>query len=222
MINPLFLLSGVGMMLAGLLPVLWWRYGKLVSWRYFFLGAGVWVIAVALKAALDLTFSPVLVNWLTGIYAGLGIAVISGAYVGLRTGLFESGFTYLAVVRDKLRRMNFEQAIAVGLAFGCVEAFVLGLLSFLNVAVILAFPQILEVVTPLQRAVILEQLTLPDIMALAPIIERIFTILVHVFCTVLVVHSVKSGRTRYFMLSFLYKALLDGALPFLTMTFDVK
>jgi hypothetical protein len=39
---------------------------------------------------------------------------------------------------------------------------------------------------------------------------------------VLVIHSVRSGRTRYFMLSFLYKTLLDGALPFLTMTFDVK
>ncbi len=222
MINPLFLLSGIGMMIAGLLPVFWWRYRKLVSWRYFFLGAGVWIIAVALKAALDLTFTPVLVNWLTGIYAGFGIAVISGAYVGLRTGLFESGFTYIAVIRDKLRRMNFEQAIAVGLAFGCAEAFVLGMLSFLNVAVLLAFPQILEMVTPLQRAVIIEQLTLPDVMVLAPIIERVFTVLVHVFCTVLVIQSVKSGRTRYFMLSFLYKTLLDGALPFLTMTFDVK
>jgi uncharacterized membrane protein YhfC len=220
MINPMFLLSGIGMMLTGLIPVFWWRYRTLVSWRYFLLGAGVWAAAVAVKVALDLTFTPLLVKWLTGIYAGLGIAIISGAYVGLRTGLLESGLTYLVVLREKLKRMSFEQALALGLAFGCAEAFVLGLLSFLNVAVFLAFPEILDLVTPLQRAAILEQLTLPDIMVLAPIIERIFTVLVHVFCTVLVVQSVKSGRASYFILSFLYKTLLDGALPFLTMRFD--
>ncbi len=220
MINPLFIFSGIGMMLVGLLPVIFWRYRTLVSWRYFLWGAGVWVVATAVKVALDLTVTPILVNWLVGIYTALGIAIISGAYVGLRTGLLESGLTYFVVLREKLKRMDFQQAVAFGLAFGAVEAFIIGMLSFLNVAVLLAFPQIMDMLSPVQKAVILEQLTLPAILVMAPIIERAFTLLVHIFCTVLVIKAVKSGRIEYFMFSFLYKTALDGMLPFLTMTFD--
>ena len=122
MMNPVFLLSGIGMMLAGIVPVLWWRYRTLASWRYFFWGAAAWAAAIAVKLTLDLTFTPVMVGWLTGTYAGLGIAIISGAYVGLRTGLFESGFTYIAAARKKMKNMSFEQAAAFGLGFGCSEA----------------------------------------------------------------------------------------------------
>lgn len=220
MINPYFILSGIGMMLVGLLPVLWWRYRTLVSWRYFLWGAGVWVVVIAVKVALDLTVTPLLVGWLMGIYTALGIAVISGAYVGLRTGLLESGLTYFVVLKEKLKRMNFQQAVAFGLAFGAAEAFILGMLSFLNVAVLLAFPQIIDMLSPMQRVALLEQLTLPTILVLAPVIERAFTLLIHVFCTVLVIKAVKSGRIEYFLFSFLYKTGLDGMLPFLTMTFD--
>ncbi len=220
MINPIFLLSGVGMMLVGIISAVWWRYRTLVHWRYFFLGAAVWMAAIAVKVALDLTVTPLIIQWLTGIYTAVGIAMISGAYVGLRTGLLESGFTYAVAMKEKLRKMDFDQAVAFGIGFGAMEAVMLGLSSFLNVAVLLAFPQILNFVTPLQRAAILQQLTLPAVLFMAPIIERASTLLVHVFCTVLVIKSVKSGRAGYFILSILYRTLIDGALPFLTMTFD--
>ncbi|UCD03164.1 MAG: YhfC family intramembrane metalloprotease [Candidatus Aenigmatarchaeota archaeon] len=221
MINPIFILSGIGMMLVGIVPVLWWRYRTLVPWRYFATGALVWLIAITVKVAMDLTVTIFFVNWLTGIYTALGIAIISGAYVGLRTGLLESGFGYLAVLRGKLKDMTFRQAFAFGMGFGASEAFVLGMLSFLNIAVLLAFPQVLDLLTPIQRAGLLEQLTLPPILVLAPIIERAFTLAVHIFCMVLVVQSVKTGKASYFIVSFLFKTALDGALPFLTMNFDL-
>jgi len=220
MINQLFLLSGIGMMLAGILPVLWWRYRTLVSWRYFIWGGGVWALAAALKAALDLAVTPMLVGWLAGTYTVIGIAMISGAYIGLRTGVLESGLTYLAVIRKSLSRMNFRQAMAFGIAFGSTEAFVLGLLSFLNVAVVLAFPHVVDLMTTAQRAAVLQLLSFPDVMVIIPVIERSFTILIHIFCAVLVIQSVKTGHARYFVFSFIYKVVLDGTLPFLTLIFD--
>ncbi len=220
MINPYFALSGIGMMLAGIVPLLWWRYRTLVPWRDFWSGAGVWALAIFVKLVLDLTLTPLLAGWLSGIYTSLGIAILLGAYVGLRTGFFESGFTYLFAIKQKLSKFDFQQAVAFGLGFGGAEAFVLGMISFLNVAVLLAFPQIIDLLPPGQRAAVLAQLTLPSILALAPVIERAFVIMLHVFCAALVIQAVKTRRVEYFLLSFIFKTGADGMLPMLTLTFD--
>ena len=220
MLNPWFVISGIGMMAAGLLPVFWWRYRTLVPWRDFFLGAGFWGIAIAFKVLMDVTVTPMLAGWLSGIYTAAGIAIIIGAYAGLRTGFLESGLTYLLAFRTELKKMDYQQAVAFGLGFGCAEAFILGISSFLNVSVILAFPQMIDLLPPDQRAALLQQLSMPTIVAFAPIIERVFTILAHVFCSVLVIQAVRTGRFGFFMLSFLFKTGLDGMLPMLTLTFD--
>jgi len=220
MINPYFALSGIGMMLAGLVPLLWWRYRTLVPWRDFWFGAGVWALAISLKVFMDVAITPAFVNCLSGIYTAGGIAIITGAYVGLRTGFFESGGTYLFAIKKKLNKMDFQQAIAFGLGFGSAEAFVLGLISFLNVTVLLVFPQIIDLLPPGQRASVLSQLTLPSILVLAPIIERASTILVHIFCAVLVIQAVKTRRIEYFLFSFVFKTAVDGVLPMLTLMFD--
>lgn len=220
MINPLFALSGIGMMLVGLLPILWWRYRTLVPWRDFWYGAGIWAAAISIKLLMDFSITPLLVRWLGGIYTGIGIAILMGAYVGLRTGFFESGFTYLFAIKKKLKNYDFQQAVAFGLGFGGSEAFLLGIISFINVAVLIAFPPIIDLLPAADRAALLTQLTQPSILILAPIIERAFTIMLHVFCTVLVIQAVKTRRMEYFMISFVYKALADGMLPLLTMTFD--
>ncbi len=220
MINPLFALSGIGMMLVGLMPILWWRYRTLVPWRDFWYGAGIWAVAISIKLLMDVTITPLMVRWLGGIYTGIGIAILMGAYVGLRTGFLESGLTYIFAIKKKLKGYDFQQAVAFGLGFGGSEAFLLGIISFLNIAVLLAFPPIIDLLPAADRAALLTQLTLPSILIMAPIIERAFTIMLHVFCTVLVIQAVKTRRTEYFMLSLVYKTLADGMLPLLTMTFD--
>jgi len=222
MINPVFLLSGAGMMLAGLLPLMWWRYRTLVPWRDFFLGSAMWALAVSIKLVMDFSVTPLFVGWLSGIYTALGIAIITGAYVGLRTGFFESGFTYMAAARTRMKRYDFQQAVAFGLGFGCAEAFLLGLSSFLNISVILAFPQIIDLMPAAQRVAVLEALSMPSIAAIAPVIERVSTIMVHVFCSVLVIQSVRTGRAAYFMSAFLIKTAIDGMLPMLTLNFSTK
>jgi uncharacterized membrane protein YhfC len=220
MINPLFALSGIGMMLVGLLPILWWRYRTLVPWRDFWYGACIWAAAVSLKLVMDLSITPLLVRWLTGIYTGLGIAILMGAYVGLRTGFFESGFTYLFALKKKMRNYDFQQAVALGLGFGGSEAFLLGIISFLNIAVLTVFPTIIDLLPAADRAALLAQLTLPSMLVFAPIIERAFAMLLHVFCAVLIIMAVKNRRIEYFILSFACKTVADGMLPLLTMTFD--
>ena len=215
MINPVFALSGIGMILAGIVPVLWWRYRTLVPWRDFWAGAGMWVAAIAVKAAMDLSVSPLLAGWLQSSYTLSGIMLITGAYVGLRTGLLESGLTFLASLKTRLRRFDYQQAVAFGLGFGGAEAALLGLSSFLNVAAILAFPQMIDLVPAAQRAAILEQLSLPAVAAAAPVAERLMTIPVHVFCSALAICSARSRRASFLLASVALKTGLDGMLPYL-------
>jgi uncharacterized membrane protein YhfC len=47
-------------------------------------------------------------------------------YFGLRTGIFESGITYVAVKKTGLSRTTFDEAIALGIEFGGIEAIILG------------------------------------------------------------------------------------------------
>ena len=80
MVNPVFALSGLGMILVGIVPILWWRYRTLVPWKNFWLGSLLWIIAITIKVLMDISITPVLVSHLQGIYTGLGIAIITGAY----------------------------------------------------------------------------------------------------------------------------------------------
>ncbi len=220
MVNPAFLLSGLGMMLVGIAPVLWWRYRTLVPWKDFWLGVVLWMAAIGTKIVMDLTVTGPFLNTMGGIYTTFGIAIISGAYVGLRTGILESGLTYIAGIKSRIKKFDFEQAVALGLAFGCAEAFFIGITSFINTSVIFVFPQMLNLMTAAQKASVLQQLSLPSIAAVAPVIERLSVVAVHAFCSILVIYTIKRGRARYFMVSFLARVLLDGTLPLLTYVFD--
>ena len=50
-------------------------------------------------------------------------------------------------------------------------------------------------------------------MVFAPIIERAFTILVHLFATILVYAAALGHNPRLFCASFLYRAGIDGMIP---------
>jgi uncharacterized membrane protein YhfC len=49
---------------------------------------------------------------------------------------------------------------------------------------------------------------------LAPIAERFGTILVHIFCCILIFFSYATGQARWVWLAFAYKTLLDGIASF--------
>jgi len=67
------------MILVGILPVVYWR--KDVELKYFLFGALTWAVAIGVKVLMDLVST---------------FIIILGIYVGLRTGILENGFTYIA------------------------------------------------------------------------------------------------------------------------------
>lgn len=207
MISWLNLLSGLGMIAVGAGAMAYWYYKKRISPVYFLIGAVLWVAAIAIKVIMDLTISASISQQVAIIFVPLVTVIILGLYYGLRTGILESGISYLAVKYTKLSRSGFDEAVALGIGFGGTEAILLGVLSLVNMAALLLMPGL---VATLPDSV-LEQFSL--IMMPVPIIERLFTLFCHVFATVLLVYAARFGDLKWLAISILYKTLLDGMLP---------
>lgn len=214
MTNPMLLVSGIGMILVGMLIPIYWQRKTKVNLNYFFWGAGAWILAVTAKIILDMTVTSSITQSILpyGITATL---LVSGLYVGLRTGILESGLSYLIVFKTSIKKMNYKQAIAFGIGFGAIEALFLGITSFLNILVFVMFPEVISFLPEAQQAVLLFQLNSSSLIIFASIIERVVLMLIHVFSAVLVVYSVKTRKMGYLVISILYKTLVDGIIPWL-------
>ena len=119
------ILSGGLMMLVAVVSVGWWRRRAGVQWRWFWAGAGIWTVGVALKFAVALPLNPIIVGS-AGHPAHAGLFVGS-IYCGLMTGIFEVGVTLAAALIWRQLAADPNRAVAVGLGAGAFEAFLLGL-----------------------------------------------------------------------------------------------
>jgi len=215
MVNSLLLLSGIGMMSIGLIiPIYYWRTKK-VRIKYFAFGALVWFLAFLAKIIMDLTISGSIGSYLFGI-GTVAYVIIYGLYVGLRTGLFESGFSYIFALKTKLQNITKKQAIAFGLGFGCFEALFIGFFSFINILFYVLNPSIINILPEQQAELVKSMLNQSTWTVPAAIIERIAVIIIHVFTTLLVFYSLKISNKKYLWYSIGFKTIVDGIIPALS------
>jgi uncharacterized membrane protein YhfC len=217
MVNSLLLLSPIGMIAIGLAATLWWKTNSKVKWKYFLFGALLWVAAIVPKFLMDMTITQPLVMAFVS-YGDAEVLVFICLYVGLRTGFFESGFSYIAIVKTKFKSMKLKEAIAFGIGIGSMEAIALGVIGFLNIVAFVLDPSLVSLLTLEQQAVF----DSPTIIVLAPIIERIAAVSIHVFSSVLVVYAVAKKETNYLFASISFKAVVDGIAPLLGYLFDLS
>jgi len=213
-VNPFLSIAGFGMIAVGLLAVILWRRRSKVEWRYFVLGAVVWVAAILVKVIMDLTVTAALANFLKDFGTSFYLIAI-GVYVGLRTGLLESGFSYFLALK-KLRNMSWKEAFAFGVGFGGIEAIILGLQN-ISLLVFYFNPSLVELLPESSQ----KALSMQSIVVFAPIMERIFTLVVHILALLLAIYSAITGKFKYLIASILYKTLLDGIVPALPYLFDI-
>jgi uncharacterized membrane protein YhfC len=207
MISYLNLLSGIGMIAVGAGAIVYWHLKKHPKIEYFLYGAILWACAIAIKLAMDLTITQPIQSYFKSTLPILAVLLIMSAYVGLRTGIFESGIVYVAVKYLKLSKMSWNDAVATGIGFGGAEAIILGILSLAEMIIFITMPTLfysLPLSTQDQFALVLIPL---------PVFERLFTLFVHTFTVVLAIYAVKLKDLRWLWLSIGLKTVVDGALP---------
>lgn len=192
------------MSLVAIISIIYWRKKTRISFHSFLLGALAWLIAVILKGIAALPKDSIIKGLRTLLPAYLS-EPLAWIYIGILTGVFECGMILLFLyVFKRLREQRWSEAIGLGLGFGAFEALLLGIGSFIVTLLVILIPDQLpkELGGPLQ-------LDTPLIIP-APIIERLSTLFIHIFSTVLIVFAFRAKEWKWFWLSFSYKTSVDS------------
>lgn len=202
-IQPTALLPGLGMLLVGVGFVVYAGLRRL-HWGYLVLGAVGWAITVAMKFAWAIPINPPVYRALTAALPGLPGQLVMALYIGLLTGVFEVGVAWLVLRYSPLGRVTWRKALAFGIGWGAIEAILLAISPLVTVIMALAMAKN----TPAQ---VLEQAQAFNNVAqgLAPVVERFFTIWIHILANVLMFYAIAMRRPRYFWLGFAFKSLID-------------
>jgi uncharacterized membrane protein YhfC len=212
-VRPAVLVSGIGMIAVALGAVVYVSQ-RAPAWKYLGFGAAAWIVTVVLKFIWAGSFNGPL-------YQALGDALpetigdlLFYLYVGLLTGIFEVGLTWLALRYTSIGRVRWGRALAFSVGFGAVEAFILGLASLGNALIALNSPNLLPL-SALEGFAQASNL----LYSLAPVSERFFTILIHVASNVLLFYGVQIADTersgaRYVWYAFAFKTGIDAVAAF--------
>jgi uncharacterized membrane protein YhfC len=194
-------------MLVPLITVFLWRRGRTSLWSSLGWGALAWVVAIALKFACAIPT----ISWVRKGLDDLAGPSLGGPlfwiYAGLLTGVFECGVVWFFVAKTRLRRMDGDHAVAFGMGFGGVEAFLVGAAYFVGVLLTMVF---FDRLPPNVRDQAVKALGVSIVGIPLLIIERAAALLIHVVSCVLIIRAVQTKQWRWFWLAFGYKTLVDG------------
>jgi uncharacterized membrane protein YhfC len=209
-LGPAVLVPGAGMLLVAF-GFIAYHSRRRPAWRYFALGALFWVITVALKFIFAIPVNPWVYRLLNVSYTDLFSPgnLAAYIYVGALTGIFEAGIATLILRKIRWGRATWDQTLGFGIGFGVVEALLLGFLSLASATAALVSPDSLPVPALGNMAQAGNLL-----MGLAPVVERFFVIIAHIFSCVLLFYAIAQREMKWAWLAILYKTILDTPAAF--------
>ena len=202
----LYLSPGAGMMIVALIAAVLWRRISGVQWRWFWAGAGLWAIAVALKIVSAVLANEAVIGFIKEHMPFALQVVLGGLYVGFQSSLFEMGFTLLAVLIWQSLGQSAPRAIAIGVGAGAFEAFALGFGSLVSVVLFLAGVPGTE---KIGESLATTAASMPLFWLAAPF-ERVIAILCHASTRALILLGIAKRRGLLALYGYVLFMLLDG------------
>jgi hypothetical protein len=200
------LVSSVGTILVGAVAAWYWRRVSGVPARWFWLGAGLWAVAIAVKVAIALVTNAVVLNAFRERFPYWLFVLAGGAYVGLESSACEIGLTLLVGLRWKGLGRDAGRAIAVGVGAGAFEAMILGVAGLAGV---LAWRAGLPGTEPVGEAFRKAAALTPLFWLVSPV-ERVTAILCHAASRGLVLVGARQGKLGLIAAGFLLFTAVDG------------
>jgi uncharacterized membrane protein YhfC len=212
--NPLFLLSGTGMIAVTFVSVFFWKWESGTPLRFFLWGGLAWIVGIVLKSIASLP-TPAIVESVRAILPSFLAEPILWLFIGLLTGISEGGTTLGFALTKKIRKSNWREAVGFGIGFGAIEAFLLGLFSLIVITLIILIPdklppELLQSASSGSNSIWI----IP-----APILERASAVLLHTFSCVLIIYAVQTRKWKWFWVSFIYKTAADAIAGFVQLTY---
>ncbi len=199
------LVPALGMIIVAAIAVIYWRRISLLQMRWFWVGAGLWVVAVALKVVCALLTDTAAIGFMKDNLSYPLLVLGGGLFVGVQSSLCEIGITLLAVLVWRQLGKNAERAVGIGIGAGAFEAMLLGL-GLMGIFTVLAgFPGTEKI----REGINMVAAITPVFWLLAPI-ERIIAILCHASSRALVLLGVTNRKPMMVVWGFLIFTALDG------------
>jgi hypothetical protein len=130
----ILLVSALGMICVALAAVMAWRRVARTGFRWFWIGAGLWAVAVAVKVVLALLTNAAVLGFLKSNLSYPLLLACGGLFIGIQSSVCEMGFTLLAVWIWRPLGKKAGRAIGIGLGAGAFEAFLLGWRDWLRLS----------------------------------------------------------------------------------------
>ncbi len=203
---PLFA-SGFGMMIVAVVAVVLWQRIARVQIRWYWVGAGLWTVAVAMKVVCALLSNAPVLSTLKGLPHPLYVA-LGALFVGVQSSVFEMGLTLMAVLVWRQLGRDAGRAITIGVGAGAFEAFLLGMAPVVATTVALTVVQGPEMDKAKAQLAALAATT-PLFWLIGPV-ERTIAILCHASTRALILLGVSKKRYLLIVWGFLLFTLLDG------------
>ncbi len=201
----LFGVPGLGMILVSVLAVIAWRRASGAEFRWFWAGAGLWTVAVALKVAFSLLANQAAVSFLKRALPRLLFLPATGLYLGTVSAAFEVGLTWLAGRRWRLLGRDPGRAVAVGVGAGAFEALILG-----SALVLTGLAAAVGEDSEENRGDLLARAAVTPLFWLEPPAGRLIALLGHVSSRALVLLGVAGRRPWMVLCGFAAFVLVDG------------
>ena len=209
----LFGVPGVAMVLVSLIAVVTCRQMSGAAFKWFWAGAALWTVAVALKVVFALLANQAVVRLLNHVLPPLLFLPAVGLYVGAVSAAFEIGLTWLVGRRWKFMGRDPSRAIAVGVGAGSLEALLLGVATLAPWLAAAAGDDIRE-----DREYLLAHAGATPLFWLVQPTGRLIALLGHVSTRALVLLGIADQRRGMVIGGFAIFALVDGTAELLRLT----
>ena len=194
------------------------------GWRLFWIGAATMIFSQVLHIPFNALVNPVF-NQFSFIALPIALQnIILSAFLGLSAGLFEELSRYAMYRWWAKDARSWGMGLLAGAGHGGIEAIILGLLVLYGYIqmLIVRGTDISTLVTAdkveLAKAQIQAYWTAPWYMTMLGALERLFTIPLHLACSVLVLQAFIRNKFWWVGLAILFHALADGVAVFISQT----
>ena len=207
-VSPFILITGGGEIVVALLFALYWKRKHSIPWGFFGWGALAWVAGVAVKFAVGFLTSDAAFAFLEQTFPKHIADPLFRLCLGSLDGVLMMGAALLFAAITRVRNADSNQAVAFGTGFRSLEVLLVAFYSLGGTLMDLHGPPEGDMpswgMSPLHLP--------PDSMwlwvAVGPV-ERVLTIIVHIFSAALAVYAWRTKRWGYLMVSVLYKTAVD-------------
>jgi hypothetical protein len=204
--TSLTLISAAGMILVAGAAVVFWRRVSGLQLKWFWVGAGLWTVAVALKVIGALLINGAVIGLMKEHLSYPLFVFCGGLFVGVESSFFEIGLTLAAVLVWRQLGRDAKRAIGIGVGAGAFEAAVLGIGTLVTAVLLMAE---LSGTAPI-REEIERTVAFTPLFWLAPPIERLMAVLCHASSRALVLLGTTHRKPMMVVWGFVIFSLLDA------------